>query len=724
MINKVLVIVSLSLIAFKVQAKEERYSRIPIELNEIENETVSAKIITGEEQSELDGVLLEGEKRVLEQEGNIKKIKILWGKLKLDEHEAELEEFFVSDVTVEGSLEEGDQFSARVDSQELLNVFHRLKSNSLSTFTTSEEIDEEIAEEEEVATQLGTFASSTGGSSGVLSDDTSDYDSMDVSPNYEVEVVEVEYDTTDGCDYRIDIDEMTVTVQKRTIKGDEEISPCADTEVSYSLNKDYENCSKYVDVNAEKVFPKYRITYDNIDGDGVIQVVGCQLDKEKFTKLVRDYKACGIKHDTAKEKSFGRYRLVYQEMVSGKQIIYQDCIEDEDITYSHFVDNESCETKVEGGEVTFYERRGIEVEGKKEYISDCLPIENASKLYEEICSNKKYTHDFKGGQTFLNKNHFYFKAGDRVDVSSCAKSDVALEHKLDTEPCEIEHSFEDNTSQLYAKTYIEDSSLSGGKVFLTECEPTGNEISHVTTKSKWIKVSQEYKRLDSISDAEYPISYKPFGGIFGYSYFSTSYKPYDRYKIDLTDALRKYYNSGNLYHSNGGGKYKDWDRYTSTSRCRDLENSSDWHDYISYRTASAKDLNRSTDQHINSDFWSFNDQDINGKYSDAKPTADASLVTRKCPTVYLPHTYSAYFTRLDKSRRVRGSTDHAKDMYRKENYLIEYKATIKNVGCEVTTLARKPIYRSIDGVEYVDDNTTLETMYVCGTGAKLEGLEI
>jgi hypothetical protein len=725
--NKILTIFLLSLAAFSLKAENNEYSRIPIEVGEVENDIVRAKIVAREDSEgseELSGIAIEGKKSVLEQEGNIKKLKILWTKLKLDGQEEELNEPFVSNVTIEGSLEEGDEFSARVKSSELLDAFYKLKSNLLTGVAVNNEVAEQEEKEDNVV-QLGSFANNTGSnSSGIISDDESGYDSLEVSPNYEVVS---EYETSDGCDYRLDYDNMLVVVQTRKLKGDSEVSPCADSEVSFSLNKDYESCGVYADIKKEKVFSKYRITYENIDKEGVVQVTGCQVDEEKSTKLERDYESCGIKHDNAQERSFARYRLTYKDSKSGESVIYQDCVEDEKLTYPHFSDNNVCESKIEDAEVVFFERKGILVNGKTQYIGDCQPIETASKIYEEICSQKKYTHDFKGEQTFLNKNHFYFKKGERVDISLCAKSDIVLPHKYDTAACSVDTNFNKKTSQIYARTFIEDSSLSGGKVFITECEPIGSEIAHVTVKSRWVKETQEYKRLDSIADGEYPVRYIPYGEILVRTTdripsFSGSrhitYIPHNQYMVGKVEAIKRYYNINNLYNSNGVGTYKDWDRDTKHSRCSDLEKTSNWHEYLSERKPSTADVNKVIVQHINSDLWSFGGNYINRKYSDASPTASSSLTERKCPTIYLPQRYQAI------PENNRGYATTKITIYDPKNYFIEHKATVKNVGCQVSTMARKPIYQTLEGVEYIDENTTLETMYVCGTGAKIEGLEI
>ena len=55
--------------------------------------------------------------------------------------------------------------------------------------------------------------------------------------------------------------------------------------------------------------------------------------------------------------------------------------------------------------------------------------------------------------------------------------------------------------------------------------------------------------------------------------------------------------------------------------------------------------------------------------------------------------------------------------------LDEISLELSNFRCNVSVLHRKPIYKRLDGSEYIDHNTSLEVVHVCGTGSKLNGVE-
>jgi len=668
-------ILIISLFISNAFAKTEE-TLIPLEIKKRSSENIEASIgeLT-EEGKELgiDSLTLEGRQSVEQIEGNRNRIKIIWQKAKLNESEQELSEPLVSEVEIEGNIREGDQFSAKGNAHNLVRVFDELKDKLFGINDDDGEDDLRVQEGDVLEENLENYISNSGGSSTYGSVDDTDTGVDPFAISYEV-TEDDEVITSDGCSKRVDLDNMVIYVQKRTLKGDEEIKPCSDSEEYYQLIRDYKGCGEDVRLEEEKVFSKYRVVYNHPIDDAVIQVESCTVDKQKFVELSRDYESCGLKHDTAKDKSFARYRLVYD--FDGSPRIFQDCIEDENIAFQHIQENKTCKPQITDTEVIFSERKAIKKDGQIIYLSECEPLEDTYEIYEEVCNEQKYTHDFRGGQSFLNKNYFYIRNDKRVDVSKCIKSDVVLTHKFDVSACEVVHDDQRRQSQLYAKAYVEDASVEGGKDYITDCKKSGNAISYINEGQKWLTISSHNENITSIKSGQKLLSISVY--LEGIGFLDREW---------LIHIMRIMSGHIDRYWANRFGKKlcdpKDYD-VSNVPISRNAPNNKEIENYKS--------------NIIGQQWVSSSGRIIDKSWSDQTPQLSVNLSEERC---MICKEWRCY--------------------YSANNYLVEHNLKVSQAKCMVSVLRSYPMYRRFDSTEFIDKLTILDSKTICGTGTKLRG---
>ena len=71
------------------------------------------------------------------------------------------------------------------------------------------------------------------------------------------------------------------------------------------------------------------------------------------------------------------------------------------------------------------------------FITECIPEEADAKIHEETCQENPYTHDFASNQSFRNKNYFYYKDSQRIDIANCLQSDESMSHQQKADDCEV-----------------------------------------------------------------------------------------------------------------------------------------------------------------------------------------------------------------------------------------------------------------------------------------------
>jgi hypothetical protein len=653
--NILLALILLIIHQFPVVAKDTE-EMIDVMVITNEKDKIGAKIESISKEAKrlgLGDVVLNGEKTVKKDPIMGNRITILWTEAEYEGETIELDEPFVSEVRVYDDLEEGDKFAAKGQPEELTESLTKLQKkveesqggNKLDDNNNEAAIadKEEIENAQNSAGSTSAYLGSSFGSEGGVA--TEDNALAEVGPNFVVEEDPEEIETSDGCSIRIDLESLQAVIQTRKLKGEKEIVSCADSTTAYQLQKDYNSCPVYADLAQEKVFKQYRLTYKDTSRNTLVQVQDCTLDKDASSDLIRDYQSCGLRHDFNQARSYERYRLTYT--LTDTPVIYQDCIDDEKRIYQHLVDSNVCKPEITSKDVIDFERIYIQPQGEsKKYLTECTPLKDKYNINEEICSTDKYTHDFVGGQTFLNKSYYYFKGGKRVDVRKCVQSTVSLAHKYDTNGCAVKHDDSKKESYIFAKSYIEDTSL-GGKIFIRDCTQINPPAPYSHNKSQWKKRTSTPQTIKGIS-----LPSKSTSSCWANCNQRRVARdcPQQYQKVIRGEApQRSHYSSAEITSIVSSSIYQ------ATGQWLLLDN-----------TAIDKTL------------------------SDQKPTLAYSAATSSCRV------------------RMRGNVT----------------ITTTNFGaasCLITNLDKHPIYTRLDGSEIMDTKTVLDSKYVCGTGALLDG---
>ncbi|MDD2840007.1 MAG: hypothetical protein PHY80_02655 [Rickettsiales bacterium] len=344
-----------------------------------------------------------------------------------------------------------------------------------------------------------------------------------------------EVTTTDGCSPYVDYELNKVFIQQRVLKGSQVVQSCHNSDISFVLQKDYDvcpdkidlnsltnkvyfkyyyiddrngnnvasnvgdcqidnvksgpltitknydNCTKFIDLSAMKIYDQYQEYYSDSDNNKIL-LNDCQKDYDKSFKLEENFNKCPIKHDFEKGYSVAQKEIGYVDSM-GNYIKVYDCMEDEDYKYTHNVTSTTCSNVVTNNEVQIFTRKYITVDGIIEYISECTPAEDNVSISDEICSENPYTHDMVAKQSYINRTYYYINnSGKRVDISTCIKSGEPFPHLEDTSVCD--HEDDDNTKQttIYSKTFIE---VNGSKEYIGECKQMSVKVPYTEIGYKW-----------------------------------------------------------------------------------------------------------------------------------------------------------------------------------------------------------------------------------------------
>ena len=481
---KLLIIIHilLTIISTSLAKEEKELDYIDLEIVQIEDSVLYAKITNiTEEAKEFDihNIMLRGQYEMEQSYASQKLVKIHWDSLKYNEVLEEIGEYFYSEIKVIGDIAIGDEFTARGDLDLLASKLDDIKNNSNEEeklYSDNNYLEQRADDEPAPISSNSSSGSLIGGGSSITPTPQDKEDLPELGLQFDPEK---EIETEEGCSKRVDLVKMKVYVQKRVVKAGAEVSPCKDTTTSYALTKEYKSCPNFVDLKAQKFYQQYRITYKPSGSDRIVEVQGCIQDKDKYTILNKDYDSCGISHNTSQKISYRKYRLVYDNK------IYQDCVVDNSQKLPHFEDTSGCTNKQVGSDIIEYYKVAYKIGNKTHYIGDCIPSTQKYKIYDEICSTNKYEHDLASAQTYLNKNYYYFKGGKRIDLSSCIRSKEALDHFYDLSECINKNDDSTKKTQLYAKTYIKDSSLGSGVVYIGGCKKYGLPVNYTLLGDIW-----------------------------------------------------------------------------------------------------------------------------------------------------------------------------------------------------------------------------------------------
>lgn len=476
---------------------------------------------------------------------------------------------------------------------------------------------------------------------------------------------ETEYtlsETVVKCPVRLDIDGGKAYPQEQILIDGEQVQECADTDVSYELVKNYENCSLTFDTDAMVAHERYDLSY--LDESGINHMVAsCTQDDDRSIPLILTQNACGISHDFENDVSYQQERIIYDH--KGVTHTLQSC-QDGDTTYSHILDVNGCNPIIANNEVTLQNRVLINANGVNQVIRDCEPdLATTTSLSEEVCSTQRYTHDFDNNQSMLNKTFFYFdQNGDRQDVINCQPSDVVFEHIEDTNACSPTHDDTSKQSTLRARKFIEEDGV--GKTFISSCEDVDPKIDYVLLGNEWTVASTTTSNLR--------ITGKDAGsGRIGWN--STS----------GTSSNVPYYNTSNYIenlhdrkpHASGGyswGVKQHPPAYTGNPR---------W---------------------VNFDGSDF-DSRYDGKYCLLSELREPWVTTSGIS--------------LDMSLSNESPSWTYTSVNKNASWIYEFKCTVP--VCTVTELHSIPVYTRIDGSMFKDQSVTVSVKHICGDGDGIVG---
>lgn len=572
---------------------------------------------------------------------------------------------FTSKVLVQPQLGQGDQFNAEGDPLELIAAWERL---------TSQANEEEEEEEEEEDTTPDDNGDPTGGGGAADEGRETEFESPDFTsdPTAEPNVV------TEACDVRVDIEQMAAIAQERVLVDGVEETPCSDTLTRYPITQKFNECPLIFDVENLQAFQQFTLVYNDPVG-GETQAQGCTQDTDNPIALIESTESCGIRHDFTQNLSYQQSSITYE--YQGAIQTLQDC-QDGSVTYSHVRTQDGCTPVVSGSEVTFQERVIIDVDGVITEILACQPNpDTTTTVSEEECTGgNRYTHDFTGNQTFLNKTFYYDDNGTRVDIATCIASDVTFSHMQETSVCSPSHDDVGKTTTMFAQTFIEETA--GNRTYISNCEAVSPSIPYVQLGERWrINSSNVSTIIPSGSDAnswsnEFPINHTGSSGS----------RLFNSYSLDSSYFVTKntVSSAGNRFAAlpsrtlNDGPAQGNANYFSGARWCIQGELTNNW------------EISGSIT--------------LNQTYSTDTPTVSISY--SPVPSGY-----------INRSGNIREYSKQAHDSQ------VVYNFSCSSPTCLHTHLVANPYWQRGDLSEYVETSVTAANMHVCGDGSNLDGTD-
>jgi len=318
------------------------------------------------------------------------------------------------------------------------------------------------------------------------------------------------------------------------------------------------------------------------------------------------------------------------------------------------------------------------VEGSEQYISECEPYDANVKIYEEVCTLNKYTHDNTADQSYLNKTYFYFENGNRINIEECVKSATNFSHKFDTALCEVEYDDKNKETTIFARRYIEDTTL-GGKVFVDDCEQLNEKVTYLKSDGVWQKSGVITVPFKSPKSEQY-----------GYSV-----RPYDSWRT--FGFLRRYGSPEEIFHKGLVGWQERGRRPIGAPRIFSECKVSLSELKSGFRWMRSVPILQPDQIKLSSQVAKFREDFSNKSSIKADAVREESRVCR-----------------------VETSTPSGAVNF----LLFRIRVSYKNIACEGTLMKKAAIYKRYDGSEYIDNTEVLDTALVCGDGSKLDGKRI
>lgn len=238
------------------------------------------------------------------------------------------------------------------------------------------------------------------------------------------------------------------------------------------IEKDYEQCSYYHDINGKRSYKQFAEVYYR---DGQKKVISdCRRDINISYQHLSDDRFC-----TPKLNQHKLYRTVKTYFVdqAGDIVSLSDCNMTD---YELMIDNsevgknfEVCDPRIDlvGGVVYGWYREEITVGEKKEFISNCK--EDASKQYtiqttDEGCNN--YV-DAENSVAYQRKRKYYDTGLKKIFLTDCKKTENAFNFVTSPQGCKKQISADGKNYVEYEETYYLD--ITGDKKIVTTCRPSG-----------------------------------------------------------------------------------------------------------------------------------------------------------------------------------------------------------------------------------------------------------
>ena len=680
--------------------KEENVIELKITKNSAN--TVEAQIINVDDaakKNKLEKVSVIGTKIHHEATANSKPVtEISWNKASLADKTTELSSSLKSKVVSSNGLAVGDKFKARGDQKQLIESIDKL---------SIKEASEKPAHKKPTKTN-----SSSGGSSSAdpsnsgMASNTSKLSSLSAVRQSAASISSTttsdpgtEVTSTTGCAWRVDYQLNKVFIQQRTTLDGKETRACHDSATSFTLQKDYNSCPITVNTSTSKVTPNFQYffldaekgtnavdscqpdnsrsttlaitksyscadyvnivskvayaqfkqTYKDTDQKDVL-LTDCAIDSSKSYPIVEDTASCSIRHLFDAGYSIQQSRLYYTK--DDETIVVQSCA-DTSKKYSHTTTSDTCTPIINNNQVTTFSRKYITIDGIRQYISDCTPLNSNVTIQSENCTTNPYTHDLVAGQSFRNKNYFYLDGNNnRVDVSSCVKSTESFSQLEDSSVCTEQNDDVNMVTTVYSRKYI---NVDNNKVYITACAAVSPTIAYREIGYKWVS---EY----NLSSATVSV-----GGVSDNVYLGSK-------QGELTQTSQ--YNKGSGYWTQLVNQFIIGN-YSTTGKCATPTS-------VSY-SGNAVDLSYSNRSTITYDNY-----------------VDQSSSSAMCTS------YCSEWSTLSKS-----CTAALKQTCQSTANTLYYQRCT-NYKCPIYKLVKKPILQRKNGTEFVNAAGTLANKYVCG----------
>lgn len=430
----------------------------------------------------LENMVIEGDATTTDADNGGKNYAISWNTASLRKKDGTKVSTYIgkplqSTVTANPAVKGGDSFTAEGDPNELLEAWKRLQE-----MLAKDDRAEKQADEKKTETLMPT--KDFGGTSA----QSQQPQLAQQSPQFQVKAEPVVTSTREGCNMNVDFEQMVAIVQERTLEDGKEVAACQDTLTRFPLEKKYSGCPLRVDADQGKVYEQFTLSYLDPNSGGAIQVAECQPDSDKSIPITTDTASCGLRHDFARGLSYQRAKKTYVDTQGNIQTV-QDC-EDTDVTFPQETTYDGCEDIIDipGMKAVHQKRVRITKDGEFQYITECAPdMADYAELHAEACTGaNRYTHDFGGGQSFLNQTIYYTdKGGNRKDVQTCQPGTTTFQHKKDETVCTASNDDTKLESTMFAKTYIEDPDRQATPIYISECASLAEKVPYIAQEGIW-----------------------------------------------------------------------------------------------------------------------------------------------------------------------------------------------------------------------------------------------